>query len=136
MKKVALTIKTEKTYHIEFNEEILDEEVIENFNEYMFEIKQMPEDDNYRRPFMDKFLPLHGITESDYPYLNLAKHVALQASMDNLEYLELLPKAQYVTKEADEEVGFLVSRYPNTGIFVEKIDEDVEFDFDFDNINV
>lgn len=122
MKKITVTVKTEKTYEVLIDETIVDKPII----------------DNYAKHFSDKILDAPEelefefddikVKEEDYPYLNIAKVVAYQKTEYDNENVEGLPPVHYVNypKSKDTPVGISISEDTS----------DVEFEFDFNNIRL
>jgi hypothetical protein len=78
--KIRVKITTEKVYDIEFDKNVFDKEVIDNYADYFGEdAKDKP--DEISSLECDEF----DITESEYPFFNMTKQIAyLKSEYDSL----------------------------------------------------
>lgn len=122
MKKITVTVKTEKTYEVLIDETIVDKSIIDNYAKYFSdEILDAPEELEFEFDDIE-------IKEEDYPYLNIAKIVAHQKAEFDNENVEGLPPVHRTNypKSEDTPVGISISEEPS----------DVEFEFDFNKIRL
>lgn len=123
MKKVTLTIKREQTYTIEFDENKLNKEFIEEWSKYITDITEEPEE-------LSCYVVDHNITEGDYPYLNLAKSVAYNVMVNDCDHIEGL-EFQHVM---DNDFMTIKPDRENYAAWYEQIGyPDTEYEFDFDS---
>lgn len=122
MKKVTVTIKIEKTIMIEFDEQIIDQEVINNYVEYFDgHVEDIPEEISF---MCDDDLEKQGITDDDFAYMNIAKNIAhMYANYD-------ISKTEGVGKIQD--MAYSSKRNNPGGIYLTEVDNNQEFEFELD----
>ncbi len=82
MKKVNIKISVIREYSIEFDENVVNQELIDNYNQYFSNISQEP----------DSLKAWDETDSENYPYMNLAETIAYQQALyDNLD-IEGLPE--------------------------------------------
>lgn len=107
MKKVRLTIKTERTFDFEFDETKIDKEFIDAWSEHISDIRTDPE--SYRG-YMDEMLP-----EAMFPFVNLAESIAYAIHVNDDDHIEGLrfqdiTENELFTPERDPEVAVYFKR--------------------------
>ena len=74
MKTITVKVITEKVYKIEFDETVFNKEIIDNYEKrFNKDVKKCPDEINHLN--LDEQRKI-GITENDYPFLNMAKQIA------------------------------------------------------------
>ncbi|MDR2913456.1 MAG: hypothetical protein LBV74_01240 [Tannerella sp.] len=121
MKKVNLTIRTERTFSIEFDETKINKKFIEAWSKGISDIREEPAEISCYCIDLD-------ISEDDYPYLNLAKSIAYAIHVnesDNLEGLGFqdITKNELFSTEVDNDIPV---HYERIGY----LEDDYEFDLD------
>lgn len=107
MKKVRLTIKTERTFDFEFDETKIDKEFIDAWSEHISDIREDPES---FRCYMEEMLP-----ESMFPFVNLAESIAYAIHENDADHIEGLrfqdiTENELFTPERDPEVAVYFKR--------------------------
>lgn len=124
MKKVTITIKTERTFEVQFNEQMLNEEWIQNWNEHIFCINGEPK--------WMMWPEQERVNESDYPFLNLAESVAFALHENQDDRVEML-RFQNIT----ENELFEVKKDPSYPVHYKRIGRlETEYEVDWDNTDL
>lgn len=120
MKKVSITIKTERTFNFEFDDTKIDQQFIDAWSEHISDIRKDPE--SYRH-YMDEMLP-----ESMFPFVNLAESIAYAIHQNDADHLEVL-RFQDITENA----LFTPQRDPEVAVYFERIGRiETEYELDLD----
>jgi hypothetical protein len=120
MKTIVVKMIATKTYKIDFDEEVFNEDLINNYARWMdSEIRDEPEEvyclDSDERERI-------GVTEDSYPLFNMAKQIAfLKSEYDSLDN-ECMPKIHESIHAKKENVIY--------GACLDKIDEEYDYEFE------
>jgi hypothetical protein len=123
MKTIVVKITTEKVYKIEFDETVFDKEIIDNYKLHFDKgVKEVPREINHLDLDEQKE---RGITEDDYPFLNMAKQIAyLKSEYDSLNN-EGMPDIHETIYTKDKDATY--------GAYLTEESMDYDFEFDLDN---
>lgn len=117
MKIIEVTIKSEKTYLVEIDETVINQEIIDDFSKYMYDIKDIPSGLSWNR---------NGIEEKDYPYFHFAQDVAYMQSEyeSDVEGLPVLHNKAYTHRLVEGVIP---------PIQFKELSEDFEYEFNLKN---
>lgn len=120
MKKVRMTIKTERTFDFLFDETKIDQEFIDAWDKHITDIKGEPE--SYSR-WMGGSLP-----ESMFPFVNLAENIAFAIHENDADHIEGLrfqdvTETEFYTPAKDPEI-------PIYYVHVNGLETEYELDLD------
>lgn len=124
MKKVSITIKTERTFNFEFDDTKLDQKFIDAWCEHISDITKDPES---VRHYMEEML-----SESMYPFINLAESIAYAIHQNDADHLEGL-RFQDITENA----LFTPQRDPEVAVYFERVGGiETEYELDLDETDI
>lgn len=117
MKKIRVTVKTETSYDVCFDENIIDDNIISNYQEFISdEVKDQPDEFRHDTEF----------DEADYPFFNLSKEIAHNVANNDNYNVDCLPRIENAVYKRNE----------NTGIKIQYVDSQQEYDFDLNECSL
>jgi hypothetical protein len=110
MKKVTVTIKIEKTIMIEFDERIVNQEMIDNYHRYFNDnVKDAPTELYMQNCDIDDFA-------DDFAYMNIAKNIAHMYANYDIKHTEGVGTVQ--------DMAYSSKRDNPGGIYLTEVDDD------------
>lgn len=118
MKKVRLTIRTEQEFEIEIDDTTINEEFIESWSNYIFDLRTEPDGTSYSTK----------VDKKHWPYLNLAENIAYNIFVNDADHVEALEfqditPSEFITRTPD----------PNIPVHYKRLGHmETEYEYDLD----